>query len=80
MSYAMVACVLIRLDARAGDWVPVDALANHLGCGCPVVRAHLAEMAADRMLQLQWDAAGKTIMAARSPMPARQPTAWEARQ
>lgn len=81
MSYAMVACVLIRLDARAGEWVQVGALATHLGCGCHVVRAHLAEMAAERrlQLQLQWDATGKIIMAARSQMHPKQP-AWEARQ
>jgi DNA-binding GntR family transcriptional regulator len=80
MSYAMVACVLMYLDARAGEWVSVPALAQHLGCGCQVVRSHLQGMEADGLVQVRWDAAGTTIISACSPVPAKQPTAWEARQ
>lgn len=38
MSWAMKALVLIRLDAREGEWVSVDELAKYFDCAPEQVR------------------------------------------
>ncbi len=45
MSLALTALVLIRLDARLGEWVSVDDLARALGLSEGAVRTHLDSMA-----------------------------------
>ena len=46
-SFGMAAIILLRLDARAGEFVSVTDLAAHLGCSVTVVRAHLETLAAN---------------------------------
>lgn len=45
MSYATNALILIRLDARAGEWVDVHDLAQHMQAPDMVVVHALEEMA-----------------------------------
>lgn len=45
MSAAVRALLLIRLDARAGQFVSVDELAQHYGLGVDQVRAELHDLA-----------------------------------
>jgi hypothetical protein len=55
MSIVLTACVLVRLDARMGTWVPVADLASHFACGRHFVCAHLEAMAADDLVQVHRD-------------------------
>jgi hypothetical protein len=51
MSYALSALILIRLDARCGQVVSVDDLAEHLQVTPGVVQAELELLEAARQLQ-----------------------------
>ncbi|MBE2242456.1 MAG: hypothetical protein IAE86_06860 [Burkholderiaceae bacterium] len=44
MSQAITALLLLRLEARRGEWVPVADLGAHLALHEQVVRAHLVAM------------------------------------
>lgn len=44
MSLAVTALLLLRLEARRGEWVAVAELSSHLALADPVVRAHLLAM------------------------------------
>lgn len=44
--YALRACVLLRLQARKGEWVPVGDLASHLGVSVERAR-NVCEQLAD---------------------------------
>lgn len=55
MSTVLTACVLVRLDARMGTWVPVADLASHFACGRHFVCAQLEAMAADDLVQVHRD-------------------------
>lgn len=46
-SFGVAAIVLLRLDARPGEYVEVADLASHLGCSVTVVRAHLETLVAN---------------------------------
>lgn len=52
-SFGVAAIILLRLDARPGEWVPVADLAQHLCCGIPTVRAHLETLAANGQVAVQ---------------------------
>jgi DNA-binding MarR family transcriptional regulator len=79
-AYGMLACVLIRVDARAGTWVSVQELARHLGCGSSLLCRHLQAMAEGGLVQVRRNATDHAIEAVRSTVPAARATAWEARQ
>jgi len=55
MSHVLTACVLVRLDARMGTWVPVADLASHFACGRHFVCAQLEAMAAGDLVQVHRD-------------------------
>lgn len=52
-SFGVAAIILLRLDARPAEWVPVADLAQHLGCSLPSVRAHLETLAANGQVTVQ---------------------------
>lgn len=65
MSLAVTALLLLRLEARRGQWVPVALLCEHLGLHGGVVREHLESMAAGGTVVLQHDP-GSVVRAART--------------
>lgn len=65
MSYALSACVLIRLDARMGQWVPVGDLADHLGVSVEALQPTLKSLKEHRYLDLQRAQAGGPVTHAR---------------
>lgn len=69
MSHALRACLLIRLDARIPEWVPVDDLASHLQVMATTVRTELASMWRDGLVQLVNDGPAGRITAAAIRMP-----------
>ena len=70
MSAALIALLLIRLDAHVGDWCPVADLARHLAVPEPVARLHLEHIAADasNRVALQYDEWGYVLAAALDPV------------
>ena len=55
MSTALLACVLARLDARVGTWVPVADLAQHFACRSVLVCAQLEAMEAAHLVDVHRD-------------------------
>ena len=58
MSHALRACLLIRLDARAGTEVSVEDLARHLQLWPITVRTELAAMWQEGLIELVQDEGG----------------------
>lgn len=58
MSLSQRALILIRLDARRCEWVPVEDLAEHLDLSVQVIRERITELWQQGYLQPQWDTAG----------------------
>lgn len=58
MSHALQALLLIRLDARAGELVGVDELADHYGISPDHVRAELERMWQLHQVQTEREGAG----------------------
>lgn len=48
-AFALRATVLIYLDARAGDWVPLDDICKRVGCTAERVAPVCAHLVADGM-------------------------------
>ena len=46
-AYALRACVLLRLQARLGEWVALDDLVSHLGARAERVRHVCEQLVAD---------------------------------
>lgn len=59
MSLSQQALILIRLDARRCQVVPVQDLADHMGLQVEVVRQRIDELWRMGYLQPQWDTAGE---------------------
>lgn len=55
MSLGQRAVILIRLDARVGQVVPVADLASHMGLPVAEVREHILLLWNEGYLQPQWD-------------------------
>lgn len=53
MSHAIIAILLIRLDARCGEWVTVRDLAEHFNLLASNVELHLRHMCEQGLVQLQ---------------------------
>lgn len=68
MSQAVVALLLLRLEARRGEWVPTADLAGHLALHETVVRAHLLTMESSGTALLR-RAGGGAVHAASAPAP-----------
>lgn len=68
MSHAVIALLLLRLQARCGAWVPVADLCGHLALSRPVVVSHLLALQASGDALLRNDARG-LVDAAAAPGP-----------
>lgn len=65
MSISQRAVILIRLDGRRGNFVPVADLAQHMGLCEEVVRQRINELWTDGWVQPQWDTMGdRTVLVA----------------
>lgn len=65
MSTGQRALILIRLDGRRGEFVPVVDLAQHMGLCEDVVRDRITELWHDGWVQPQWDTIGeRTVLVA----------------
>ncbi len=64
MSLGQRAVILIRLDARMGEVVPVADLASHMGLPVALVRERILELWNQGYLQPQWDVGtdGSTVL------------------
>lgn len=58
MSWAVRAVILIRLDARVGEWVSVQELAEYLRLPAAEVRNQLELLVLDGLAAVERDAAG----------------------
>lgn len=58
MSISQQAVILIRLDARRGEVVPVADLAAHMGVSADTVRSRIDELWRQGYLEPRWDTAG----------------------
>lgn len=52
-SHAINALILMRADGHRGEWIPVTALAAHLGCGVAHIREHCEALHAGAQLQVE---------------------------
>lgn len=67
-SYALIACILIRLDARMATQVPVADLATHLQVSEDAVRVQLADLEQHGQVDVTRDAAGVITHATVEPL------------
>ena len=68
MNWGLTACVLIRLDARQGQWVGVDDLAGHLAAAPMLVRQEIERLWSQDQLAVQRDVVSGEVTHAQTPL------------
>jgi hypothetical protein len=74
MSWAAKSIILIRVDARAGQWVPIEDLAAHMAVGTKLLEPVADELGALGLVELQRAAEGRIthVRAAMQTLPQAQ--------
>lgn len=73
MNWGLTACVLIRLEARQGQWVGVDDLAEHLSAAPPLVRQEIERLWSQDQLTVQRDVVSGEVTHAQARFDGVQP-------
>ena len=66
MSHGINACVLIRLDGRANQWVPLTDLSAHMALPVELIAEHCAALQAIHLISVQRSGADGAITHARA--------------
>ncbi len=74
MSISQRAVILIRLDGRRGEFVPVADLAEHMALAEDVVRERINELWHEGWVQPQWDTMGERTVLVGAMAVKRLPT------